>query len=144
MKHMSHDQCWDFLVARPRTGKLATVRPDGRPHVVPIWFDRDGDQIVFTTWHESVKAANLRHNARASLCVDDETPPFAYVRVDGTVTFSEEIEELRRWATRIAGRYMGAALAHAYGARNGVPGEWLARLTPAYIYGEANVAGWDV
>jgi hypothetical protein len=27
------------------------MRQDGRPHVVPIWFDLDGERIVFTTWH---------------------------------------------------------------------------------------------
>jgi len=38
------------------TAKLATVRKDGRPYVTPIWFDLDGDTLVFTTWHSSVKA----------------------------------------------------------------------------------------
>ncbi len=47
---------------------MATVRNDGRPHVVPIWFDLDGDDLVFTTWHTSVKAANLRRDPRVSIC----------------------------------------------------------------------------
>jgi hypothetical protein len=38
-----------FLGAGTRTGKLATTRPDGRPHVVPIWFVLDGDEVVFNT-----------------------------------------------------------------------------------------------
>ena len=36
MKKMSREECWQFMTARARTGKLATVRPDGRPHVVPV------------------------------------------------------------------------------------------------------------
>lgn len=141
-KKMSRAECLAFLTARPRTGKLATVRPDGRPHVAPIWFDLDGEQLLFTTWHVSVKARNLRHDPRLSLCVDDEAPPFAYVKVDGTAAFSDDPDELRHWATRIAGRYMGAALAETYGNRNAVDGELLVRVTLTGIMGEDDVAGW--
>src|SRR5207237_6369491 len=39
-----------FLVEKPRTGKLGTVRKDGRPHVAPIWFALDDDgTILFMT-----------------------------------------------------------------------------------------------
>ncbi len=142
MKKMSREECWQFMTARARTGKLATVRPDGRPHVVPVWFARDGEEIVFTTGANTAKATNMRHNPAVCLCVDDENPPFAYVKVDGTVTFSEDLEAMRHWATVIGGRYMGAAQAEAYGARNGVPGELLVRLTPARLFGEDDIAGW--
>ena len=142
MKKMTRDECLAFLVARPRTGKLATVRPDGRPHVAPVWFDLDGDQIVFTTWQTTAKAANLRHSPWVSLCIDDEAPPFAFVKIDGTAEFSNDLAELRRWATRIAGRYMGDALAETYGTRNAVPCELLVRVTPVSIIGQDDVAGW--
>lgn len=142
MKKMTRDECLAFLVARPRTGKLATVRPDGRPHVAPVWFDLDGDQIVFTTWQTTAKAANLRHSPWVSFCIDDEAPPFAFVKIDGTAEFSNDLAELRRWATRIAGRYMGDALAETYGTRNAVPGELLVRVTPVSIIGQDDVAGW--
>jgi PPOX class probable F420-dependent enzyme len=79
MHTMSPAEARAFLLARPRTAKLATVRADGRPHVAPVWFDLDGDDLRFTTWHASVKAVNLRRDPRVSLCVDDEAPPFAFV-----------------------------------------------------------------
>ncbi len=142
MKKMTREQCLAFLTAKTRTGKLATVRPDGRPHVAPIWFDVDGEQLVFTTWHATAKAANLRHNPWVSLCVDDEAPPFAFVKVDGTADLIDNLEQLRHWATRIAGRYMGAALADTYGDRNAVPGELLVRVTIRSITGQDDVAGW--
>ncbi|HTI15434.1 MAG TPA: PPOX class F420-dependent oxidoreductase [Dictyobacter sp.] len=123
-------ECKEFLLQGTRTGKVATVRADGRAHVVPIWFVMDGDTIVFTTGTDSVKGKNLRRDGRASLCVDDETPPFSFATVEGTVTFSEDLNELREWATRIAARYMGADKAEQFGARNAVPGELLVRLTP--------------
>ncbi len=133
-------ECRAFLLSGTRTGKLATVRADGRPHVAPVWFGLDGDIIIFTTWHASVKAANMRRDARVCLCVDDDTPPFTYAQIEGPVQITEELDELKYWATHIAGRYMGAALAETYGKRNGVVGELLVRITPTKILFQQNIA----
>lgn len=142
MKRMTRAECLAFMMAQPRTGKIATVRADGRPHVAPIWFILDGDVMIFTTWHTSVKANNLRRNPWISLTVDDETPPYAYVKYDGTAEIFGDLDDLRHWATIIAGRYMGTDLAESYGKRNGVEGELLVRVTPASISGETDIAGW--
>jgi PPOX class probable F420-dependent enzyme len=132
---MTDTQVTAFLASEPpRTGKLATVRADGRPHVAPVWYVLDDDgTIVFNTGAATVKGRNLRRDPRASLCVDDERPPFSYVLVDGTAEISEDLTEVRRWATEIGGRYMGAARAEEFGARNGVAGELLVRLRPSRV-----------
>jgi PPOX class probable F420-dependent enzyme len=140
MRQLTPTEALAFLLERPRTAKLASVRADGRPHVAPVWFDLDDDALVFTTWHTTVKAANIRRDPRVSLCVDDETPPYAFVLVEGVATLYDDLEELRRWATRIARRYMGADLAESYGKRNGVPGELLVRVTPTKITGQSGIA----
>ena len=44
------------------------------------------------------------------------------------------------WATRIAGRYMGVMQAKAYGARNGVPGELLVRVSPTRVVAQSGIA----
>jgi PPOX class probable F420-dependent enzyme len=140
MRQMTPAQARAFLLERPRTAKLASVRADGRPHVAPIWFDMDGDAIVFTTWHTTVKAANVRRDPRVALCVDDDAPPFAFVLVEGIAEILEDPAELCRWATSIAGRYMGAEQAEAFGRRNGVSGELLVRVTPTKITAQANIS----
>jgi PPOX class probable F420-dependent enzyme len=142
MKKMTREECSSFLFSPVRTGKLATMRKDGRPYVVPVWFDLDGETVVFTTWHKSIKAASIRRDPRVCLCVDDETPPFAYVQVEGTAVLSNDAEQLQYWATRIGGRYMGQALAEAYGKRNSMEGELVVRVTPTNIHGYKDVAGW--
>lgn len=142
MRKLTRFECLSFMIEKPRTGKIATVRPDGRPHVAPIWFALDGDRVLFTTWHTTAKAVNLRHNSLACLCVDDESPPFAFVKYDGEAEFIDDPDMLRHWATAIAARYMGAGQAEAYGNRNAVPGELLVRVSPISIYGEADIAGW--
>jgi PPOX class probable F420-dependent enzyme len=140
MQKMNDAEIKAFLLAGTRTGKLATVRADGRPHVAPIWFDLDGNTLVFTTWHESVKAINLRRDNRLSLCVDDEMPPFAFVIIEGMAEMSADPDALAYWATRIGGRYMGAGQAEAYGKRNSVEGELLVRVTPTKFIAHKNIA----
>ena len=142
MQKMTPDEIKTFLAAGTRTGKLATVRADGRPHVAPIWFVLDGDDLLFNTWRTSVKAKNMLRDNRVSICVDEEAPPFAFVIVEGTAVLLENDPDTLRWATQIGGRYMGADQAAAFGKRNAVPGEYLVRVTPAKIIAQKDVAGW--
>jgi PPOX class probable F420-dependent enzyme len=138
---MTDEEAWAFLDSTPpHTGKLATVRADGSPHVAPIWFAVDHRVIVFNTGADTVKGKALRRDGRAALCVDDERPPFSFVIVEATVELVEDVDQLRRWAEIIGGRYMGAEQGAAYGARNAVPGELLVRLHPTRVTGQADVA----
>ena len=133
MQEMTREEYLAFLSEGHRTGKLATVRKDGRPHVVPIWFVLDGDDLIFTTWHTTVKAANLHRDPRVCLCVDDQEPPYAFVQIEGIATIETDLSEMLQWATRIAGRYMGADLAEVFGRRNAVAGELLVRVKPIKV-----------
>jgi len=127
--------------APPRPAVLATTRKDGRPHMAPIWYVVDDDgTIVFTTGADTVKGRTLARTGRAALCVDDDQPPFAFVTIEGTVTLSDDVETVRHWAAVIGGRYMGDDRTDEYGARNGVPGELLVRLTPEHVTAAFDVA----
>jgi PPOX class probable F420-dependent enzyme len=138
-REMTGEDTRAFLLEGTRTGKVATNRADGRPHITPIWFVLDGDDVVFTTSATSVKAKAIRRDPRVCICVDDEAPPYSYVMVDGAAAVSGDLEELRRWATAIGGRYMGADRAEEFGARNAVPGELLVRITPIHVVAEAAI-----
>src|SRR5438445_13516901 len=127
---MTPDEIRAFLSHGTRTAKLATSGPGGQPHVMPVWFMLDGEELVFTTWGDSVKGRNLRRSPRAAVVVDEEVAPYAVVHIRGHVTLSEDREELLRFATAIGGRYMGADRAEEFGRRNAVPGEQIVRLRP--------------
>ena len=137
---MTLDEWRGFVMQGTRTGMLATVRSDGRPHVAPIWFVLDGDDVVFTTAATSVKGRGVRANPDVCLAVDDSTPPFAFVMIEGIATVGEGPDELLRFAKLIGGRYMGADRAEEYGRRNGVPGELLVRITPVKVIARHGVA----
>jgi PPOX class probable F420-dependent enzyme len=141
-RSMSDETVRAFLCATPpSTGKLATVRADGRPHVAPVWYVLDDDgAVVFNTGERTVKGRNLARDPRASLCVDDPAPPFSFVVVEGVAELSDDLAEVRAWATRIGGRYMGEDRAEEYGARNGVAGELVVRLVPTRVVSAFDLA----
>lgn len=141
MREMSRAEAFEFLAEGTRTGKLATVRPDGRPHVVPIWFVVDGEDLVFNTWYTSVKARNMAADSRVALTVDYEEPPYGYVTVEGTVELSDDLEQVRRYATLIGARYMGPDRAEEFGRRNGVEGELVVRLRVDTVVGHDDMSG---
>jgi PPOX class probable F420-dependent enzyme len=130
---MSEQERRSFLGTGTRTAKVAVSRADGTPHVVPVWFVLDGDIMVFTTGETTVKGRALQRDARVSMCVDDENPPFSFVMIEGLATISRDPDELLAWATRIGARYMGEDRAEQFGRRNAVPEELLVRVTPTKI-----------
>ena len=140
-REMTPEEIRAFLSHGTRTAKVATSGPGGQPHVMPVWFALDSDDLVFTTWGDSVKGRNLRRDPRAAIVVDEEVAPYAFVHIRGHVTLSEDLNELLRFATAIAGRYMGADRAEEFGRRNAVPGELLVRLHPERVIATADVAG---
>ena len=129
-----------FLDHGTRTGKLAVARASGAPHVAPVWFVRDGDDLVFTTGAGTVKGKALARDNRVAICVDDENPPFSYVMIEGTVELRSDLDDMLRWATRIGGRYMGTDNAETFGRRNAVPEERLVRVHPTRIIARAGIS----
>ena len=137
---MSGDELDRFLSTGTRTGKLATVRADGSPHVAPIWFILDGEDLVFMTGAETVKGRAMLRDPRVALSVDDERPPFAFAIIEGTVSISTDLAEMLPLSVAIARRYMGDEDAEQYGRRNAVDGELLLRLRRGRVTAVAHIA----
>ena len=151
MTEMSKTEISRFLMQGTFTGKLATVKEDGSSHVVPIWFvldkrnskNRIGD-IILTTGVTSVKANNIQRDNRVSICVDDQIPPFSFVTIFGRAKiYTYKHNEVLKWSTKIAERYMGKDNAEAYGKRNSEEGLVLVRIKPTRIIAEKDIAAWD-
>jgi PPOX class probable F420-dependent enzyme len=130
-----------FLSEGTRTGKIGWTAQDGRPLVAPVWFLVEDGTIVFTTNAATAKGRALARDPRAVLCVDLQEPPYAFVQVQGSVTLSEDPDALRRTATALGGRYMGADRAEEFGARNAVAGELVVRLHPSKVVADLDVSG---
>lgn len=138
---MGKAEIHQFIMEGTRTGKLATVRKSGHPHVVPIWFVMDGDDLIFTTMNDTVKAKNMKRDNRVCISVDKAEPMYTFVKIDGEAEFMDVTPaEQLDWATRIARRYMGDDKAEAYGKRNAVPEEYVVRVRPTKLTGVRDLA----
>lgn len=141
MPKMTDDEYRQFLTEGTRTAKLAATREDGRPHVVPIWFVMDADDLVLVTSENSVKGRSILRDGRVALCVDDETPPYAFVLIEGDTATSEEPDEVLHWSTLNAARYVDEDKIEEYGRMNAGAGMMLVRITPTKVVTESNITG---
>ena len=123
-----------------RTGKFAVTRRDGSPHVLPDWFVLEGDDVLFNTGADTVRGRSLRRDGRGCMLIDEERPPYAFLKAEGRAEIIDDLEESLRVATLIGGRYMGAERAEEFGRRNAVPGELLVRFRPERVFGQLGVA----
>ncbi len=111
---LSTDEIAAFL-SGPWTARLACIRPDGRPHVIPVWQEWDDSGFTVITWQGSQWAGYLRQNANVSLTVDEPWPPLRRVTCRGTALPVQDPSNLPLLAGRLARRYLGqpaAGLVH--------------------------------
>lgn len=80
----------------------------------------------------------IRNDGRVALSVDYEQEPYAFALIEGTASVSEDADELLRWSTRIAARYIGEEKAAEYSETNVPSGEILVRVKPTRILGEGH------
>jgi len=76
---------------------LATVRPDGRPHLVPVWFWWHLDELIVIAEPGSQKVKNLKANPRLSIALDDSNRGTTPIMLEGTATLdpvSPDLPEL--------------------------------------------------
>ena len=86
---MTRDQIHAFLRG-PRIADLATIRPDGSPHVAPVWYHYDGEKVMVIASRTAVKTRNIRNDPRVALSVATEAAPYEYVLVTGTASVSDD------------------------------------------------------
>ncbi len=96
------------LLAGPNLARLAYVGLDGRPRVVPIWFDyRDGG-ITMITGPKAEKARALAANGAVALTIDSSQPPYKVLLVQGDAKIAE-VEGMAPEYPEIVRRYLGPA-----------------------------------
>ena len=76
------------LLGRPLVSVVSTIRPDGTPHMTPVWHLVDGGDVVLTVDSSSVKARNVRGNPVAALSVVTDETPQRWLLVSGKAELS--------------------------------------------------------
>lgn len=89
--------------------RVATTRPDGRPHIAPVWYLWEDDTLYFESESRTVKTRNLRLNPNIAISVDITAGGLRlkYVILEGRVEFIENLEAVKKIANRVYSRYMG-------------------------------------
>lgn len=139
MSSLHDDRVRRFLEHGTRTGKLGFIDRTGQPLVAPVWFVLEGDELVFNTGKNTAKGRAVARDSRVVVCVDLESPPYAFVQVQGLATISEDPAELLRTATKIGARYAGPDRADEFGRRNAAPGELVVRVRPTKVLADFDV-----
>jgi PPOX class probable F420-dependent enzyme len=62
---------------------LCTIRPDGRPHLVPVWFAWDGETVTLFSQPGNQKLRNIEHNPNVTLALDTRDEGFDVVEIEG-------------------------------------------------------------
>lgn len=73
------------LFRKPAFAHLATLMPDGRPQVSPVWCDFDGTYVLFNSARGRQKDRNLQRDPRVSMCIADPENPYRYLEIRGHV-----------------------------------------------------------
>jgi PPOX class probable F420-dependent enzyme len=105
---MSDEEIADF-VASSRNGTLATIGPDGQPHLTAMWYGVVDGDIWFETKAKSQKAVNLRRDPRATFLIEDGVTydTLRGVSFEGTAEIVEDPELIFRVGISVWERYNG-------------------------------------
>ncbi len=139
MKTMTDEEVDVFLINGTGTGKISTIRSDGRPHIVPILFIWENKKIFFLTLGTSIKAKNIINNSKVSFCTDDQTPPFSFVIIEGDAKIVPNPSNLVEWAGKIGSRYKAKEASERMMKQNYDKGMILVEVVPSKIIGTRNV-----
>jgi len=102
---MSEEEVFEFL-RQSRVIFVATVKPNGRPHVVPVWFTLIGKKLYFRTQDYKVKVKNIARNpwVACSAHAGDKYVDLRGVMIEGIARIIEDEEESRRLQQEIIAR----------------------------------------
>ena len=85
---------------------LATLMPDGRPQVTPVWCELDGQHVVINSAKGRQKDRNMRRDPRVTVTISDPENPYRYLEVRGRVAEISE-EGADEHIDRLAKKYLG-------------------------------------
>ena len=130
------------FVDEERVLTCATIGPGGRPHLMPLWYLREGDMLLAWTYGKSQKVRNLERDPRATLQLEAGRDVYGQLRgvmLECDVTVERDPARVGEFGLKLMARYAGAELSAT--ARAGVlqqaPKRVVLRFTPT------RVVSWD-
>ena len=137
---------WSWAVERLQRSRdywVATTRPDGRPHVMPVWGIWTEDSLLFSSSRHARKARNLADDPRCVVTTDDPLEP---VVVEGTASQLTDAADIEAFTSAINEKHGVDYSVDFYLA----PDNACFRVAPVIVIGlaEANFTGsptrWEI
>lgn len=94
------------LIEGNNLGFLATILPDGSPHVTPVWVDHEGDIVLVNTSVGRVKQKNIERDPRVMIAIADSKNPYDRVIIRGRV--QQTYKDAEAHIDKLANKYTGA------------------------------------
>jgi PPOX class probable F420-dependent enzyme len=94
------------LIEAKNFGSIATIMPDGSPHVVPVWIDYDAGDVLINTAEGRQKLKNIRHDPRVAMDVVNSENPYEMVALRGRVVEVTH-EGAEAHIDKLAKKYLG-------------------------------------
>jgi PPOX class probable F420-dependent enzyme len=93
------------LLDRPEFATVATLEPDGRPHLSVVWVGRDGDDILFSTIRGRRKTRNVERDPRVTVLVYPQDDPYSSLEVRGTAELADDPQ--KAYIEEMSQKYLG-------------------------------------
>lgn len=132
----------EFLKAN-RLVIVGLGRKSGPPHMTPVYYAMDGDDLIISTTASRWKAKAVRRNPDASLCVIGEQPPFPYLLIYGKGTIEEAgaVDTMMKVGARMTGNPVPESARPAVEERARAEGRVVLRVRPESIRGSLPRSG---
>ncbi len=119
-----------------RLGVLGVERDGKSPHLTPVYYVLDGDDLIVSITRSRVKAKLIGKAGRVTFCVLDEQFPFDYVAIYGTAKLEDEsaVDVMARIGEKMYGRPVGPEMRPMLEERAEKEGRIVLRITPESYY----------
>jgi len=130
---LNEKQISDFLQG-PWTARLACIRPDGKPHVIPVWQEWNQKTFTILAWKDSQWADFVLQNPSVSLTIDEPWQPLRRVVARGEMQPAQDLSEEERFKTlnRFTLRYLGQSTTLPF----------LSQVKTIFQFTPNNLSGW--
>ena len=132
---MTPEQRRKFLEEH-RFGVLGVEREAKSPHLTPVYYVLDGEDIIISITRSRVKATLIEKAGRVTFCVLHEEFPFDYVAIYGTAKLEDDgaVDTMARVGEKMYGRPVGPELRPQLEERAEMEGRIVLRITPQSYY----------
>ncbi|WP_419997035.1 PPOX class F420-dependent oxidoreductase [Streptomyces boninensis] len=130
---MLSDALKQYLDDSKAFATVATLQPDGRPHLTVVWIIREGDDLLFSTTSTRQQGRNATRDARVTVLIQPDDNPYAYAEVRGTAKVTPDQDHVI--VNRISQKYTGKDYADFNPASSNDGPRVIVRVTPDKVTG---------